>query len=73
VTGTAFQGTAIQSIGPDGVLVPTATWKAVYDPQADGAGVYVCGNTAEPTCTPFLSTSWSLPSASIHFPRCPTA
>ena len=51
VTGAAFQGTAIQSIGPGGVLVPTATWKAVYDPQADGAGVYVCGNTAEPTCS----------------------
>lgn len=50
VTGPAFRGDQIKSIGPDGVLVPTSTWKAVYDPRAGGAGVYVCRNTAAPTC-----------------------
>ena len=50
VTGPAFQGQEIQSIGPDGVLVPSATWKAVYDPRAQGAGVYICSDTATPRC-----------------------
>ncbi len=50
VTGAAFGGQQLQSIGPSGVLVPSATWKAVYDPRAGGAGVYVCENTATPAC-----------------------
>ncbi len=50
VTGPAFHGDRLASIGPDGVLVPTSTWKAVYDPRAGGAGVYVCKNTERPTC-----------------------
>jgi endonuclease G len=50
VTGPAFQGSQLQSIGPGGVLVPSATWKAIYDPQAGGTGVYVCANTSMPRC-----------------------
>ena len=50
VTGPAFVGQRISSIGPDGVLVPTSTWKAIYDPSAQGSAVYVCANTATPTC-----------------------
>ena len=50
VTGPAFVGQELKSIGPDGVLVPSSTWKAVYDPRAGGAGAYVCRNTAAPTC-----------------------
>ncbi len=50
VTGPAFTGGQLQSIGPDGVLVPTSTWKAVYDPRTGGAAAYVCTNTAAPTC-----------------------
>jgi endonuclease G, mitochondrial len=50
VTGPAFHGEQIRSIGSDGVLVPTSTWKAVYDPKANGTGVYVCKNTDTPTC-----------------------
>ncbi len=50
VTGPAFKGERIQSIGSDGVLVPSSTWKAVYDPRAGGAGVYVCRNTTTPSC-----------------------
>lgn len=38
VTGPAFQGQALKTIGSNGVLVPSATWKAVYDPRSGGAG-----------------------------------
>ena len=50
VTGPALHGEHLASIGPDGVLVPSSTWKAVYDPRAGAAGVYVCKNTDRPTC-----------------------
>ncbi len=50
VSGPAFQGAKLQSIGPEGVLVPSSTWKAVYDPRAGGAGAYLCRNVREPTC-----------------------
>src|SRR3954453_6820452 len=45
VTGPAFHGQQLQSIGPDGVLVPSATWKAVYSPRAGGTGVSMCAPT----------------------------
>lgn len=32
------------------MLVPTATWKAVHDPQARAAGAYLCSNTDHPAC-----------------------
>lgn len=51
VTGPAFEGSQLQSIGADGVLVPTSTWKAVYDPRAGGTGVYVCHNSVRPKCS----------------------
>ena len=50
VTGPAFLGSNLRSIGADGVLVPTSTWKAVYDPRAGRAGVYVCQNRERPRC-----------------------
>jgi endonuclease G len=50
VTGPAFHGERISAIGPDGVLVPTSTWKAVDDPARNEAGVYVCKNKEVPTC-----------------------
>ncbi len=50
VTGPVFAGEELKSIGPDGVLVPSSTWKAVYDPRAGGAGAYVCTNTTSPSC-----------------------
>ncbi len=51
VTGPAFQGRQLKSIGPNGVLVPSATWKAVYDPRVGGAAVYVCRNVQRPSCS----------------------
>ncbi len=50
VTGPAFHGDRLASVGPDGVLVPTSAWKAIFDPRAGGASVYVCKNTEQPTC-----------------------
>ncbi len=50
VTGPVFEGQNLQSIGPDGVLVPSSTWKAVYDPRAGEAGAYVCTNVVAPRC-----------------------
>ena len=49
-TGAAFVGSQIASIGPDNVLAPSSTWKAVFDPAVNGTGVYVCSNTAAPHC-----------------------
>ena len=34
-------GQHLQAIGPDGVLVPSSTWKAIYDPEAGGGGAYL--------------------------------
>jgi endonuclease G len=50
VTGAAFQGDNLQSIG-SGVLVPTSTWKAVYGPRTGAAGAYICTNVAAPSCS----------------------
>ena len=50
MTGPVFVGSKMQSIGTDGVLVPTLTWKAVYDPQAAGPACIVCQNTKRPRC-----------------------
>ena len=49
VTGPAFQGRQVRSIGA-GVLVPSSIWKALYDPRAGRAGAYLCSNTAAPRC-----------------------
>jgi endonuclease G len=48
VTGPDFTGSS-RAIGQD-VLVPTATWKAIYDPIRNEAGAYLCQNTDSPTC-----------------------
>ena len=50
VTGPAYQGTELQTLNGR-VLVPTATWKAVYDPVARSAGAYMCSNTSRPRCS----------------------
>ena len=50
VTGAAFKGKRIKAVGPDRVLVPSAVWKAVYDPATNGAGAYLCPNTRRPAC-----------------------
>ena len=49
VTGPVFQGSDLQALH-DRVLVPTATFKAIYDPAQGAAGAYVCANTNAPEC-----------------------
>jgi endonuclease G len=49
VTGPLFQGGDLQALRGR-VLVPTDTFKAVYDPPRGWAGAYVCTNTDEPSC-----------------------
>jgi endonuclease G len=49
VTGPIFQGGELQAL-QGRVLVPTATWKAVYDPKARGAAAYRCTNIDRPQC-----------------------
>jgi endonuclease G, mitochondrial len=49
VTGPLFQGANLQAL-QGRVLVPTETFKAVYDPGRGWAGAYVCTNTNEPAC-----------------------
>ena len=71
VTGPAFEGSGLQAL-KGRVLVPTVTWKAVYDPAAHGAAAYRCTNVLRPRCAtlsiaaltrevgvdPFPSASW---------------
>jgi endonuclease G len=71
VTGPAFAGSELQSL-KGRVLVPTATWKAVYDPIRHGAAAYRCTNVIRPRCVtlsiaaltreisidPFPAASW---------------
>ena len=49
VTGPLFQGQELQAL-KGRVLVPSDTFKAVYDPEGGGAGAYVCTNTNKPAC-----------------------
>ncbi|NHN89843.1 DNA/RNA non-specific endonuclease [Acetobacter conturbans] len=51
VTGPAFHLRPVETIGPDHVFVPSSTWKAVYSPAREKAGVYVCKNSQQhPHC-----------------------
>ena len=49
VTGPVFDGTDLRALRGR-VLVPTSTFKAVYDPATNAAGAYVCTNTNTPQC-----------------------
>ena len=70
VTGPAFQGQQIQSL-KGRVLIPTATWKAVYDPAAGGAGAYVCTNVNRPRCTTMSIAALTRITAIDPFPALP--
>jgi endonuclease G len=49
VTGPLFQGDQLQALNGR-VLVPSDTFKALYDPAIRGAGAYLCTNTNDPEC-----------------------
>jgi endonuclease G, mitochondrial len=67
VTGPVFQGGELQQIGA-GVLVPPATFKAIYDPQMNTAGAYVCANTDQPECCTVSVTELALMTGIDPFP-----
>jgi endonuclease G len=81
VTGPAFHGEQLQSL-KGRVLIPTSTWKAVYDPRANGTAAYVCKNLQQPSCVvlpiseiarvvgvdPFPSLPPSLKNEVMHVP-----
>ena len=73
VTGPAFQAGQLSQIGPDGVLVPTATWKAIYLPDAAGAGAYYCHNTTQPTCETISVATLAQRVGIDPFPALPSA
>ena len=49
VTGPVFQGSDLQALNGR-VLVPTSTFKAIYEPVESAAGAYVCSNAEQPEC-----------------------
>jgi endonuclease G len=49
VTGPVFQGSQLQAL-QGRVLVPTSTWKAIFDPVTGGAAAYSCTNVIRPKC-----------------------
>ena len=81
VTGPLFQGGQIQALHKR-VLVPTAIWKAVYNPVASGAAVYRCTNVDRPRCVtlsiaaltretgidPFPALSWLIRHLAMTLP-----
>jgi endonuclease G len=72
VTGPVFQGTQLQSL-KGRVLVPTATWKAVYDPVARGAAAYICTHVRRPRCTTVSITALTREIGVDPFPGVPDA
>jgi endonuclease G, mitochondrial len=72
VTGPLFQGSNLQALRGR-VLVPTDTFKAVYDPRRGWAGAYVCTNTDEPSCRTVSIVQLQQTSGIDIFPSLPEA
>ncbi len=72
VTGPVFQGGQLQSLNGR-VLVPTATWKAIYNPEARGAAAYRCTNVSAPTCTTLSIAELARETGIDPFPAVPAA
>lgn len=70
VTGPAFQGTQLQAL-KGRVLVPTATWKAVYAPATQGTAAYLCPNVSHPRCTTLSITALAHEIGLDPFPAVP--
>jgi endonuclease G len=67
VTGPAFQGGQLQFL-KGRVLVPTSTWKAVYDPAAHAAAAYRCTNVSRPRCVTLSITALARETGIDPFP-----
>jgi len=82
VTGPVFQGSDLQALNGR-VLVPTSTFKAIYDPVEGAAGAYICSNADQPECRtisiatleglsgidPFPAVSARVKATTMHMPQ----
>ena len=73
VTGPAFTGQQLGAVGPDNVLVPSATWKAVFDPRSRRSGAYLCTNTPTPQCQVLAVADLARMTGVDPFPGVPAA
>lgn len=72
VTGPSFRGTQLQAL-QGRVLIPTATWKAVYDPVRRGAAAYICANVTHPSCGTLSIAALARQTGMDPFPAVPAA
>ncbi len=72
VTGPAFQGRRVRAL-KGRVLIPTTTWKAVYDPGARGAAAYRCTNARHPKCASLSIAALAGETGIDPFPGVPAA
>jgi len=70
VTGPVFQGSGLQALNGR-VLVPTSTYKAIYDPDSGAAGAYICSNAEQPECRTASVTNVERLSGVDPFPAVP--
>jgi endonuclease G len=72
VTGPLFRGEELQAL-KGRVLVPSDTFKAVYDPERGGSAAYVCSNTNTPSCHVISVAALEQLSGIDAFPSLPAA
>jgi endonuclease G len=70
ITGPAFIGGSLQSLHGR-VLVPSMTWKAIYDPRTGGAAAWTCTNSPQPSCDTASISALSLLIGVDPFPALP--
>ena len=73
VTGPAFTGGQVSTVGMDGVLVPSAVWKAVFDPRSRRSGAYLCTNTDAAQCSVVPVATLARTTGIDPFPTAPAA
>ena len=73
VTGPAFTGGQVSTVGPHDVLVPSAVWKAVFDPRSRRSGAYLCTNTGTPQCSVVPVATLARTAGIDPFPAVPAA
>ena len=73
VTGPVFTGGQVSAVGLDSVLVPSAVWKAVFDPRSRRSGAYLCTNTDTPQCSVVPVAALASAAGIDVFPAVPAA
>jgi len=72
VTGPSFQGRRLRTL-KGRVLVPTSTWKAIYDTATQGAAAYLCTNVGHPKCATLSVAALIQQTGVDPFPGVPAA